>query len=136
MKDLSGDISAYTVQPLVAHDHTVIVVHYDRAPAQSLSQIIQQVEKSYLLFCFKTFSFSLEIWATICFLDIYEKLINWWAGSFYLWMKILLVILEFWLFNALMLVSQVERSIRWIVEYAKQAKKKIWLSGLFYIYHT
>lgn len=44
MKDLSGDISAYTVQPLVAHDHTVVVVHYDRAPTQTFTQIMQQVK--------------------------------------------------------------------------------------------
>ncbi|XP_023333852.1 kynurenine formamidase [Eurytemora carolleeae] len=44
--DLSGDISAYTVQPLVAHGHTVVVVHYDRAPTQTFTQIMQQVNRS------------------------------------------------------------------------------------------
>ena len=36
-------MSAYTVLPLVADGHTVMVVHYDRAPTQMLPQIIEQV---------------------------------------------------------------------------------------------
>jgi len=44
--ELSGEISAYPVRPLVAAGHTVIVLHYDRAPHQDLSHIVQQVERS------------------------------------------------------------------------------------------
>jgi len=44
--DLNGEMSAYTVLPLVADGHTVMVVHYDRAPTQMLPQIIEQVERS------------------------------------------------------------------------------------------
>ena len=42
-QELSGDISAYTVQPLVSSGHTVAVVHYTRCPAQDLASIIGQI---------------------------------------------------------------------------------------------
>ena len=45
-QELNGEISAYTAAPLVADGHTVLVVHYDRAPKQQLQDIINQV-KSY-----------------------------------------------------------------------------------------
>ena len=42
-QELSGDISAYTVQPLVTSGHTVAVVHYTRCPGQDLASIIGQI---------------------------------------------------------------------------------------------
>jgi len=44
--ELNGNISAYPVKPLIAAGHSVIIVHYDRAPLQDLAGIVQQVERS------------------------------------------------------------------------------------------
>jgi len=44
--ELNGEISAFTVAPLVADGHTVIVVHYDRAPVQDMAGIVDQVERA------------------------------------------------------------------------------------------
>ena len=45
IQELSGNISAYPVKPLIAAGHTVIIVHYDRAPVQDLAGIVQQVDR-------------------------------------------------------------------------------------------
>jgi len=45
-QELSGDISAYTVAPLVAAGHSVAVVHYARAPEQDMAGIVAQVERA------------------------------------------------------------------------------------------
>jgi len=42
-QELSGDISSYTVQPLVNSGHTCLVVHYTRCPGQNLEGIISQL---------------------------------------------------------------------------------------------
>merc|ERR1711892_658645 len=42
-QELSGEISASTVQPLVDAGHTVAVVHYTRAPKQSMGALVNQV---------------------------------------------------------------------------------------------
>jgi len=45
-QELSGEISAYTVGPLVDSGHCVAVVHYDRAPSQDMGGIVDQVERA------------------------------------------------------------------------------------------
>ena len=45
-QELSGEISAYTVAPLVSSGHCVAVVHYDRAPSQDMGGIVDQVERA------------------------------------------------------------------------------------------
>jgi len=45
-QELTGDISAYTVAPLVSAGHCVAVVHYDRAPKQDMGGILAQVERA------------------------------------------------------------------------------------------
>jgi len=45
-QELSGDISAYTVAPLVKAGHCVAVVNYIRSPGQGMGGIIGQVERA------------------------------------------------------------------------------------------
>jgi len=45
-QELSGEISAYTVAPLVSAGHCVAVVNYDRAPSQDMAGILGQVERA------------------------------------------------------------------------------------------
>eukprot|EP00092_Neocalanus_flemingeri_P082997 GFUD01104109.1.p1 GENE.GFUD01104109.1~~GFUD01104109.1.p1 ORF type:complete len:294 (+),score=106.62 GFUD01104109.1:76-957(+) len=45
-QELSGDISAYTVAPLVSAGHCVAVVNYARAPEQDMGGIVGQVERA------------------------------------------------------------------------------------------
>jgi len=45
-QELSGDISSYTVKPLVHAGHCVAVVHYDRAPSQDMAGITNQIERA------------------------------------------------------------------------------------------
>ena len=42
-QELSGEISSYTVQPLVSGGHTVAVGHYTRCPGQDMEAIVDQV---------------------------------------------------------------------------------------------
>ena len=44
-QELSGEISSYTVQPLLSGGHTVVVGHYTRCPGQDMEAIVDQVTR-------------------------------------------------------------------------------------------